>query len=192
MTKKDFISRIKLQLKSLITSEKFAEMKAGDLLLTTPGEKFEIGAEIYYVDADGNNAPLNEGEYTFDNGVKVKVAGGKIVAMMEPETELDPAEEDLKAEVSEGSEEMAVETGISMVEFGQMKERLAKCEMMIEKMMKEKEKMEQEFSKFAALPQENPISIRPTENQPISVKKESVNVDNIMDIRKRARKNRTI
>lgn len=191
MTKKDLISRIKLQLKELIQPEeplKFAEVKAGDLILTTPGESFEVGGEIFYVDSDGNNAPLNEGEYTLDNGTKIMVAGGKITGIFEPEeeAELEPKEEELGYGKKE---EEKMESGIDMVEFGQMKERLAKCEMMIEKMMEDKGMMEKKMAELSALPSETPIQKSPAPNQPISVRKEGVALEDIMSIRERARKN---
>lgn len=189
MTKKDLISRIKTQLKSLIQPDiqMFAEAKAGELMITTPDENFQIGSEVFYVDSDGNNAPLNEGEYTLDNGVKFKVMGGKIVEMSSGEEEMAP--EDLTAETEPVKQEELADTGIDMVEYGQIKERLAKCEYMIDKMMKEKEKMEAEFKAFAGQPLENQIKSNPTANQPVSMKKDEVSIDNIMDIRKRARKN---
>ena len=195
MKKQDLVSRIKLQLKSLLQTEhKFMEVKAGDLLLTTPAESLEVGAEIFYVDADGNNAPLNEGEYTLDNGIKIMVAGGKIAGIFEPETELEP--EDVSEEemaVNPESEEVIKDkmaSGIDMVEFEAMKERLGKCEMMIEKMMKDKEMMEKKMSEFAALPLEAPIQTQPTENKSFAAKKESLSAVDVMSIRERVRKNR--
>jgi len=193
MKRQDLISRIKVQLKSLITPETqtFAEAKAGDLLLTTPAESFEVGAEIFYVDADGNNAPLNEGEYTLDNGVKIMVSGGKVSGIFEPEMETEPAEmvkEDKP--MTEDVKEEKMESGIDMVEYEGMKTRLAKCEEMIMELMKNKDMMEKKMSEFAALPSETPIKSQPVENKPIGLKKEFASQPDIMDIRERARRNR--
>lgn len=192
MTKKDLISRIKLQLKELIQPElqKFAEVKAGDLILTTPAESFEVGAEIFYVDSDGNNAPLNEGEYTLDNGTKIMVAGGKIMGIFEPESEVEPEEmvkEEKPMTEEEKKKEEKMESGIDMVEFGQMKERLAKCEKMIEKMMEEKGYMEKKMAELSALPAESPIQKNPAPNQPVSVRKDGITSEEILSIRERAR-----
>lgn len=185
MTKKDFMTRIKTQLKALITSEKFAEARAGDLLITTPGETFEVGSECYYTDESGNNVPLNEGEYVLDNGLKIQVQGGKITEISKPELESETAPAELESTPEE--EKLEAQTGIDMAEFGAMKERLAKCEMMIEKMMEDKKKMETKMSEISQLPSEKPIQVKPTENQPLSFKKEAVDMESIMAIRKRAR-----
>ena len=186
MKRKDLISRIKVQLRELIQPMKFAEAKAGDLILTSPGDSFEVGADIFYRDEDGNNAPLNEGEYTLDSGVKIMVAGGKITGIFEPEeeAEVEPEEgEDLEA----ASTEVKMESGITMVEFEDMKMRLGKCEEMIKEMMGKNEKMESEISKFSALPSESPIQSKPSEFKPIQAKKEAVSMEDIMTIRERAR-----
>jgi len=196
MKRQDLISRIKVQLKSLITPEiqTFAEAKAGDLLLTTPAESFEVGAEIFYVDGDGNNAPLNEGEYTLDNGVKIMVSGGKISGIFEPEMETEPEEmvkeEKPMTEEEKKKEEEKMESGIDMVEYADMKTRLMKCEEMIMELMKNKDMMEKKMSEFAALPSETPIKSQPVENKPIGLKKEFASQPDIMDIRERARRNR--
>lgn len=188
MKRQDLVSRIRVQLKSLLqpeTEQKFAEAKAGDIILTSPGENFEVGAEIYYVDADGNNAPLNEGEYTLDNGIKIMVAGGKITGMMEPETEVEPKDAELEKPI-----EAKMESGIDMVEYEGMKTRLAKCEDMIAELMKDKGTMEKKMAELSALPSESPIQSKPTENKPIGLKREAINAVDVMSIRERVRKNR--
>lgn len=190
MTKKDFMSRIKTQLKALITSEKFAEARCGDMLITTPGENFEVGGEVYYTDESGNNVPLNEGDYTLDNGLQISVQGGKVVEISKPEMVEDTQPAEMSSEEPVKIEQEA-QTGIDMAEYGQMKERLAKCEMMIEKMMKDKEMMEVKMNEISSLPSERPIQVKPTENQPLSFKKENASMESIMDIRERARKNRS-
>lgn len=187
MKRKDLISRIKLQLKELIKPMTFAEVKAGELILTTPGESFEVGAEIFYRDQDGNNVPLNEGEYTLDSGVKIMVAGGKITGMMESEDSLEPEDAAPEAEMEKKSEEVKMESGIDMVEYSDMRDRLAKCEMMLMELMNKGQKMEEAFSKFSALPAEKPIESKPTEYKSIQAKKETVSLDDIISIRERAR-----
>jgi len=186
MKRKDLISRIKVQLRELIQPMKFAEAKAGDLILTSPGESFEVGADIFYRDQDGNNAPLNEGEYTLDSGVKIMVAGGKVTGIFEPEKEAEVQPEE-SGDLEAASTEVKMESGITMVEFEDMKMRLGKCEEMIKEMMGKSEKMESEFSKFSALPSERPIESKPAEFKPIQAKKDAVSIEDIMSIRERAR-----
>lgn len=192
MTKKDFMGRLKSQLKALIQSEKFAEARAGDILITSPGDTFEVGAECFYVDEAGNNVPLNEGEYVLDNGLKIEVEGGKIVEISKPEIEGENAPEDLKKVDGDEPAKMEAQTGIDMVEYGDMKKRLEALELMVQKMMEDKKKMESDIAKFSSLPAEKAIERSVTENQPIQFKKDAVTMDTVMEIRKRARSlNRT-
>ena len=69
MDKKELIESIKLQLKTLLkTEKKFIEIKAGDLMITSPDEELIIGSEVFTIDQDGNNIPLPDGDYTLDDG----------------------------------------------------------------------------------------------------------------------------
>lgn len=194
MKKQDLMSRIKTQLKALIQPMKFMEIKSGDLILTTPGETLEVGAEIYYVDSDGNNAPLNEGEYTLENGIRIEVMGGKITEIAQAEDEVGteaPMEASAIVEEEMASEtEMESQSGIDMVDYGDMKTRLARCEEMIMELMKDKKMMETKMAELSALPSESGIQSKPTENRSLSSKKESVSFEDVISIRERARKNR--
>ena len=60
--RKDLVEKIKRQLKSLFT-QKFAEVKAGDLIISTPDEMISVGSEVYMIDEQGLNIPLPDGEY---------------------------------------------------------------------------------------------------------------------------------
>ena len=88
MTKNDLITKIKAQLKGLLTT-KFAEVKAGDLTITSQDEVLVVGSEVFTVDQDGNNIPLSDGEYVLDNGTKIMVAAGKITGIYEKEAEVE-------------------------------------------------------------------------------------------------------
>lgn len=91
MNKKESIEKIKSTLNELkelalsIRGKKeveFNEFKSNDgTILVTNGE-LEIGAEVFTKDSDGNQKPLNDGEYACD-GKKVTVSAGKIEKMEE-------------------------------------------------------------------------------------------------------------
>lgn len=201
MNKQELIEKIKTQLKSLVTSEvKFAEQKAGDRLIVTPDENFMINSEVYLRDGEGNNVPLLDGEYTFDDGVKIVVAAGKIKAMVEPEAELEDEETD-DVEVEE-TDDVEVEAGEEkkeepkVEEMKQVMERLAKCEEMIAEMAKkfgevekENEEMKQEFSKIAEQPSTSKIEPAVAEFKSLEEKANSIGAVDIMAIREKARKN---
>lgn len=56
-----------------------AEAKdASGNMVYTPAAAFEVGAEVYTMDADGNPQPAADGEYVLDGALKVIVAGGMI------------------------------------------------------------------------------------------------------------------
>ena len=200
MNKQELIEKIKTQLKSLVSSEaKFAEQKAGDRLIVTPDENFMINSEVYLRDGEGNNVPLLDGEYTFDDGVKIVVEAGKIKAMVEPDAELEDEEtddvqveetDDVEVEAEDKKEEPKVE------EMKQVMERLAKCEEMIAEMAKkfgevekENEEMKQEFSKIAEQPSTSKIETAVAEFKSLEEKANSIGAVDIMAIREKARRN---
>lgn len=203
MNKQDLIEKIKSQLKSLVLSEKkFAEQKAGDRLIATPDENFMIGSEVYMRDDEGNNVPLLDGEYTFDDGVKIIVEAGKIKAMVEPtEQGENMTEGEVEAETPESEspakeEKPEEDQPSTSEEMKKMMERLAKCEEMIsemakkfEDMTKKSEKMAQDFSKIAEQPATTKIEPAVAEFKSVEEKASSIAVADIMTIRQKARKN---
>jgi|688.fasta_scaffold97239_2 hypothetical protein len=206
MTKQDLIEKIKLQLKSLVSSEvKFAEAKAGDRLISTPDENFMIGSEVYLVDEEGNNVPLLDGEYTFDDGVKIVVEAGKIKAMVEPDGEVSEGEDvgEVEVEAEKGEEEMPAEAEKEDEKDGkseEMKKLMEKIKMIEEKVEemakkfaeveKESEKMKSEFSKIAEQPATSKIEAAVAEFKSVEEKANSIGAVDVMAIRERARKNR--
>jgi len=196
MDKAKLIENIKSQLKSLMTNEvKFAEIKAGDLMISTPDEELVVGSEVFTVDQDGNNVPLTDGEYTLDSGEIITVAAGKIEGIItstpveaEEEEEVVVEEEpteDVEEDISTDEEDMG-----SKEKMKQLEDRMVKCEKMLEEMTKMNNKMEQELSKVGALPSTSSISVEPSEFKSVEDKKNGFGAVDIMSIRERARKNR--
>jgi hypothetical protein len=195
MDKAKLIENIKSQLKSLMTNEvKFAEIKAGDLMISTPDEELVVGSEVFTVDQDGNNVPLTDGEYTLDSGEIITVAAGKIEGIItstpvEAEEEEvvveDEPTEDVEEDISTDEEDMGAEKKMKELE-----ERVVKCEKMLEEMTKMNNKMEQELSKVGGLPSTEAISVEPSEFKSVEDKKNGFGAVDIMSIRERARKNR--
>jgi outer membrane biosynthesis protein TonB len=203
MNKKELIEKIKTQLKSLVSS-KFAEQKAGDRLIVTPDENFMINSEVYLRDGEGNNVPLLDGEYTFDDGVKIVVSAGKIKSMVEPEGELAEEEEteDVEVEAAEepkeeekdemGEEEEPKEDAMEklMAKIKMIEEKVEEMAKKFEEVDKENEKMKQEFSKIAEQPSTSTIEASVAEFKSLEEKSNSIGAVDIMAIREKARKNR--
>lgn len=206
MDKNKLIENIKSQLKSLMSSEvKFAEIKAGDLMISSPDDELMIGSEVFTVDQDGNNIPLTDGEYTLDSGEKITVVAGKVEAMVNSEIseevvengveiEIEPKEDEVKIEKEEEEVEEEVEVDeedeMKKDKMAKIEERLAKIEKMIEEMSATNNKMAQELSAVSDLPSAKSISVEPAEFKSVEDKKSGVGAVDIMAIREKARRGR--
>lgn len=195
MDKTKLIENIKNQLKSLMTSEvKFAEIKAGDLMINCPDEECVVGSEVFTPDADGNNVPLADGDYTLDSGETISVISGKVSAIAITETPVEAAEASVEVEVEPTEDEEPV-TEDEPVEdnpedMKSLMARVAKCEAMLEEMSKANNKMAQELSKVSNEPSTTSITIEPTEFKSVEEKKDGSGAIDIMAIRERARASR--
>ena len=69
---------------------------ADGTVVATPNESFEVGAELYVIDAEGNPQPAPDGEHTLDNGMVLVSVGGFITEV----TEVEPAEEEMSADIA--------------------------------------------------------------------------------------------
>lgn len=190
MTKNSLIEKIKKQLKNLVNN-KFAEVKAGDIVINTPDETIVVGSEVFTLDADGNNVPLVDGEYITDEGYKIVVVAGKVTEISEMESEVEAGKmKDEKMEdvpTPSAEEEKKIEEMPDTTEaMKKMGERLAKCEEMIMELMKQKETMEAKFSALASSPSTSSIELKPTEFKSIEDRK--LGLLDVASIRERARK----
>lgn len=69
---------------------------ADGTVVATPNESFEVGAELYVIDAEGNPQPAPDGEHTLDNGMVLVSIGGFITEV----TEVEIAEEEMSADIA--------------------------------------------------------------------------------------------
>lgn len=202
MDKNKLIENIKNQLKSLMSNEvKFAEIKAGDLIISCPDEECNVGSEVYTIDQDGNNIPLGDGDYKLDSGETITVVSGKVEAIVNTEVpeavvnaeEEVSGEEDVtvdeetepEAEVVDEEDEMS-----SKKKMKELEERMVKCEKMLEEMSASNNKMAQELSAVAGLPATKSISVEPSEFKSVEDKKSNIGAPDILAIRERARSKR--
>lgn len=198
MDKNKLIENIKNQLKSLMSSEvKFAEIKSGDLMISSPDEQLVIGSEVFTIDTDGNNIPLVDGDYTLDSGEKITVVNGLVEAIISTDSpeavenaEEMPTEEIPTEEEPVVEEEVAVDDVDEEDAMTKMEKRIAKCEKMLEEMGKANNKMAQELSAVADLPSAKSISVEPSEFKSVEDKKSGAGSVDIMAIREKARRGR--
>jgi hypothetical protein len=135
--------------------------------LTTPGETLEVGADVFGINLDGNQFPLNNGDYKLTDGRVVSVEDNKVKSISEPakEEESPVSDADLaKVKKMEEEGEVIVEDKEEedMQEEGEVissEERIAKLEeivgkllMALDEMKKEHEEMMGSMKKFSEEP----------------------------------------
>lgn len=200
--RKDLVEKIKKQLKSLFT-QKFAEIKAGDMMISTPDEVLVVGSEVFMIDEQGLNVPLMDGEYILDSGEKVEVVSGKVTEIS-VETEEAPEAEEVVVEA--GDKKMEEAGDKKMEEVGTMEEQvtmmkqeiellkkmyddmMAEHKKMYEEMMAEKQVMKEEFSKLAGSPSMKSIEVKPSEFKSVESKKTSASNIDLGSILEKAKK----
>lgn len=158
MNKGEQIYQIKQALKKLfslteeekVTSDtemekkKFTDFEVEDgTKLTTPGDILEVGADVFGINLDGNQFPLNNGDYKLTDGRVVSVEDNKVKSISEPaKTEESPVtsadlektemavEDEVIVEEKDKEEETMQEEGAMPIE-----ERVAKIEEAISKIL---------------------------------------------------------
>jgi hypothetical protein len=192
--RKDLVEKIKKQLKSLFT-QKFAEIKAGDMMISTPDEVLVVGSEVFMIDEQGLNVPLMDGEYLLDSGEKIEVVSGKVTEIS-VQTEEAPAAEEV---VVEGGEQKMEVTGTMEEQVAVLKQEIellkkmyedmmAEHKKMYEDMMSEKQVMKEEFSKLAGSPSVKSIEVKPSEFKSVETKKTSASNIDLVSILEKAKK----
>jgi len=195
------IEKIKSQLKSLLsTSEKvdkkFAQVKAGDLMISSPDEELTIGSEVMVLDEEGIGNPLADGKYVLDSGIEIVVEAGKVKEMMKPEGEQEGKTVGIEVEGGDSMTDskmdyckncemaMNLEEKVAMLE-----EKLAAIMEKMNMMLGDAEMMKKEMSALANSPATEPILSKSVEFRSVEEKKTNVGMPDIVSIREKARKN---
>lgn len=83
------INDIKMLLRSILTS--FNSVSTDKGAVVYEGDELEVGASVHGVDEEGNEIPLEDGNYVAENGDTIVIADGKVTDIIKPEDK--PAEE---------------------------------------------------------------------------------------------------
>lgn len=195
MKKEDLIKKIKTQLKSLLV--KMAEYKAGDILITSQDEILTVGSEVFSVDADGNNVPLNDGEYILDAGMKIEVEGGKIKEISEQEEVETPETPETPVEASEivGEVEEVENGGMKPYDkeedktkmIDELNKKIMDLTDRLEKLEGEKLSLTEKVETLSKLPAIEKTEVKPVEFRSLDDKKSGLSVD-LSAVRDMARK----
>ena len=130
-------------------------------------EKLEVGMPLMVIDEAGNELPAPDGEHELEDGTKVKVEGGIII-------EIESKEEEMPEEEMPIEQPMAAVETVSKEDFETLKSEVADLKTKFEEFSKTnetlsadniamKEIVKETFSiveKLAAIPTENPVSVR--------------------------------
>lgn len=148
------------------TKETFVDAKLMDGTIIRY-ESLEVGMPLMVIDEAGNELPAPDGEHELEDGTKVKVEGGIII-------EIESKEEEMPEEEMPIEQPMAAVESVSKEDFEILKSEVADLKTKFEEFSKTnetlsadnvamKEIVKETFSiveKLAAIPTENPVSVR--------------------------------
>lgn len=136
-----------------------AEIKTADgVVLYTTADGFVEKAEVFVVDADGNQTPATDGDIVLENGATITVKDGIITAVIEPAT----ASEDKPKDKPEDTTKMAItpediqavadalKISDMVAMLNDLSERVAKLEGSNEEMKKANEELTKANTEMAA------------------------------------------
>lgn len=102
------VNKLKEMLRAML--QVFGEITTDGGVLIYDGEELEIGLEVHSIDEEGNEIPVEDGEYTTEDGYIITVAEGKIADIQEVEVIVEPEPEaEPEAQENEGEEPMPSE-----------------------------------------------------------------------------------
>ncbi len=79
----------------------------------TPGESFEVGAEVFVKNDDGEAVVLPDGDYVLEDGTKLVVTEGKVAEKMAKEEDDEKMTKEEAQALVEASVQTALETAMS-------------------------------------------------------------------------------
>lgn len=217
MNKGEQIFQIKQALKKLfsLTEEKvqsdtemekkmFTDFEVEDgTRLTTPSETLEVGADIFGINLDGNQFPLDNGDYKLTDGRVVSVEDNKIKSISEPamaeESPVSSADLEKVAmeEMPIGEVEVEVEDAevipINEERIAKIEEILGKVLMAIDSINKAHEEMMGNMKKFSEEPATESIKMErgvgsPADPKEFSKRKNMAELDELRNLIKQSRK----
>lgn len=151
------LAKILLSLSSVKTDKGILEYEADEL---------EVGVDVFATDENGERKPIEDGEYTTEDGTIITVKDGKvdtIIEVVEEPTEEEPvAEEEMEEEPTEEPvEEPTTEEEEKVDEIAEIKKQVDELTAMVEKIMEKigenNTKVEERLSKIEKMSVSKPI-----------------------------------
>lgn len=159
-----------MTLKKLLLNLTFAVVSTDKGEITVDGEKIVEGADVFMTDAEGNEVPAEDGEYSTDE-VKFTVKDGKVESVEELKAEEEEAEAPAEEKAEELAEEPAEEPADEQPEEpakDEKDEKIAELEAIIAQKDAEIAALQLEIEGLknkADAPVEEPISNKPAVNE---------------------------
>jgi hypothetical protein len=153
MNKAELIENVKKMLFGSQAEIKMAEAKLEDgTVVYTDSSSFEVGAEVYTVDEEGNKVPVFDAEHKLEDGTIVATVGGKITEI-KPAENLEEIEDEVTDEITEDvmveapKLEKMIEEEDLLKKIVELEAKIAALEIAHEEMGKKMMIKEQEMSK---------------------------------------------
>lgn len=153
MLKEEAMLKIKEQLKRLMTFSVDAEtpvekkmtsikLKDGTEISYVDGSELGIGVEVYKIDVDGNQTPIEDGDYDLEDGRIITIKDGGVEVIAEApdgagveETPITSEKDKAKLEEPKLEEPKGVEVEVETAEGADMEARISAIEENISSMM---------------------------------------------------------
>ena len=117
MDKKETLDKIKESLKNLMSfsaemtkEKKFSNYDLTDgTTISSTEDELEVGVSVFKIDENGNQTPLDNGDYVLTDGRTIKVEDNEIKAIMVSKPEMDDNEEEMGKNKPENKLEQKME-----------------------------------------------------------------------------------
>jgi hypothetical protein len=176
MTRNEIIENLKIQFKKLMFDDASTQLTTGDgKNLIVMGTDAEIGLEIYLVNADNTQTPLENGDYILSDGRTITVADGKISDVKAPEAADAPAEEtqpmaeDAPVEETPAEEAKSDDEVVKRIEaleqaVNEILQMLQGAMSKTEQTLSAQKELKERVAKFAEAPSTEKIEVKPKIN----------------------------
>lgn len=206
MNKEQAIKNIKDTLKSLmkfesdIVENKFAEVVTNDgQKLSFNGTDLATDVEIFNVDENGNQTPLEDGTYILQDGRTIVVTSGKVSEISEAvvvedggETPVEDANVQMDMVPGEGMEPVVqTEVGVEQPEeeevnpleirISELEAKVVKCMEMLSALTNVSEEMSQKFEEFSNQPAAEVVNVKKFERE---LTKEELRIERLRQMSK--------
>lgn len=194
MTREEILKNIKMQFRKLMFEGVTTTLTTNDgKTLMVMGEEAGAGVEIYLVDADNNQTPIENGDYILSDGRTLTVTDGKIAEIKEvaPEENVEEVMEEAPvvetAPTAETPDTATIDRLTALEDsFKQLMEMLQGSMSKTEQVMSNQKALTERFEKIAEMPSAEKTVIQPK----LHTSPDAIKASKLEEIKELARKMR--